>query len=114
MTFVSKLTEDQILDLIDDYKDGYSVNDCSVTFKISIRTVYRILAAHNVKGPKRKRKSGVRPKKKPPKPLKPCGTNAAYQRHRKKKEYPCTPCLEAHALDVQEAKNKSKKKRKKK
>ena len=31
--------------------------------------------------------------------LKPCGTNAAYWRHKRKKEPACTPCLLAHAAD---------------
>lgn len=30
-----------------------------------------------------------------PRPLQPCGTNAAYERHRKLGETPCPPCLTA-------------------
>lgn len=29
--------------------------------------------------------------------LKPCGTDAAFQRHRRRGETPCEPCREAHA-----------------
>lgn len=32
-----------------------------------------------------------------PPPLEPCGTNAAYQRHVKKKEKPCLLCTDAHS-----------------
>jgi len=31
-------------------------------------------------------------------PLKPCGTDAAYKRHLKRRERACTPCRRAHAL----------------
>ena len=31
------------------------------------------------------------------KTLQPCGTNAAYQRHKMAGETPCEPCLRAHA-----------------
>lgn len=34
--------------------------------------------------------------------LKPCGTHAAYQRHRKRGESPCTACKDAEAAYVRE------------
>lgn len=30
--------------------------------------------------------------------LKPCGTDAAYQRHLRRRETPCDPCKDAHAI----------------
>ncbi len=102
-----KLTEVQIEELLEDYADGYSVNDCSVIYRVSIRTVYRILAEYNAKGPKRRRKPGPRKKKPPPRELKPCGTEAAYRRHKRKKEYPCTACLAAHVVTTASYKEKS-------
>jgi hypothetical protein len=33
-------------------------------------------------------------------PLKPCGTNAAYARHRKRGEDPCGPCTKAHDAET--------------
>ena len=39
--------------------------------------------------------SAPRPERKPPAPLKPCGTTAAYQRHVRHGEDPCGPCREA-------------------
>lgn len=104
MAFQKKLTPKQTRELLVDYQDGWKVAELSVIYRISIRTVYRILAEHEVprqKG-KRKRKPAKRPK--PPRELYPCGTNAAYARHKRKGEYPCTPCLEAHAQNVSEAK----------
>lgn len=41
---------------------------------------------------------------KPPRELLPCGTNAAYQRHRLKGER-CPECSYAHALEIQRWKN---------
>jgi hypothetical protein len=29
--------------------------------------------------------------------LKPCGTEAAYRRHKRNQEQPCLPCYDAHA-----------------
>lgn len=34
----------------------------------------------------------------PKRPLKPCGTNAAYDRHLVRNEKPCEPCKEAHRI----------------
>jgi hypothetical protein len=35
-------------------------------------------------------------------PVKPCGTDAAYKRHLKNREVPCTPCTAAHTTAVRE------------
>lgn len=35
-------------------------------------------------------------------PVKPCGTDAAYKRHLKNDEVPCGPCTDAHATAVRE------------
>lgn len=112
MTFQPVLTDVQRKQLCVDYEDGWHVPELSVMYKVSIRTVYRVLTEYDM--PKRNsRKKRTRGKNKPkPKELKPCGTNAAYQRHKRKDEYPCTPCLEAHAKDVAKAKAKKKRKRK--
>jgi hypothetical protein len=32
-------------------------------------------------------------------PLKPCGTQAAYMKHRRRGEPPCRECLDAHSAD---------------
>jgi hypothetical protein len=86
----TRLTPEQELELIEEQKDeDWSIQQLSVIYKISERTVYRILARHQ----------NPRPKLNPRKVM-PCGTNAAYQRHRRKGEYPCPKCLEAHAADV--------------
>lgn len=100
------LTSVQEEELVEDYVDGWTVKELTIIYRVSERTVYRILAAHGA--PKKNRRKKLPRKRKVPEPveLKPCGTNAAYQRHRRNKEYPCTPCLEAHAADVKEAKGK--------
>lgn len=111
MAFQKALDDVQRKELVEDYRDNiWSINDLSVIYRISHRTVYRILAEHDV--PLRNsRKRRTRGKSKPkPRELKPCGTNAAYARHKAAGEYPCTPCLEAHARDVKKAKEKGKKK----
>lgn len=37
-------------------------------------------------------------KAKPARQLQPCGSHAAYERHRSRGEYPCPPCREAERL----------------
>src|ERR1044072_5882082 len=50
MTFQPRLTPEREEELIDEYHYGNcSINDISVIFRISIRTVYRILDKHNVR-----------------------------------------------------------------
>ncbi len=108
MAFQRALTIEQEKELVVDYEDGWTVNECSVIYRVSIRTVYRILSDHGARlyRPKTSRKRKPRPKK--PRELKPCGTNAAYQRHNRAGEYPCTACLEAHSENVKAYKNKEK------
>lgn len=101
MTFQKKLTDAQIKELLVDHEDGWKIQELSVIYRVSIRTVYRILAENDVRlADRKKRRRRAKPKPKVEKELKPCGTNAAYQRHRKKGEYPCGPCLQAHAENV--------------
>lgn len=112
--YSKKLLPSEEQALIYDYEiEEWRVRDLMIIYRISERTVYRILAAYKVPlhGNKRskgyKRKQSLR-RRKQPKKLKPCGTNAAYQRHRRKLEYPCTACLAAHAANVKKAKNRKK------
>lgn len=42
------------------------------------------------------------PTPQPQRPLKPCGTNAAWIRHRRAGEEPCIPCTQAHRTDRQQ------------
>lgn len=104
MTFQRALSPEREKELIVEHEDGWTINELSVIYRISERTVYRILADHGIrrKGSAHKKRKSRRKKERPE--LKPCGTNAAYQRHRRKGEYPCGPCLEAHAKDVAAAK----------
>jgi transposase len=104
VAFKRALTPEQEEELVEDYADGWSINDVSVIYRVSIRTVYRILADHQVPLKKKRSRRKRKPREKKPIVLQPCGTNAAYQRHRKKGEYPCTPCLEAHAANVRACK----------
>lgn len=116
MTFQSKLTPEQVKSLLRDWEDGYSPEELTIIYRVSLRTVYRKIAESNARRKRKRLIPKQRNRKKPGQPnqftpednLKPCGTNAAYQRHRSKGEYPCTPCLEAHADDVAKAKRKKK------
>lgn len=102
------LTDEQELALVQDHSDGWRPTELTIMYKVSIRTVYRTLAKHDA-GPTNPKKGGNKKRKKKKRPeLKPCGTNAAYVRHKKKGEYPCTPGLAAHAADVKTYKEKSK------
>lgn len=94
-----RLTSTERQSLLVEYEDGWSINELTIIYRVSTRTVFRILAEGGVRkvNPRLRGKRKV-PKKKP-RELKPCGTNAAYQRHRRKGEYPCAPCLEAHAKE---------------
>lgn len=114
MAFQRALTPERERELLVDYEDGWTVHELSIIYKISMRTVYRLLAEHGAKRADDRRRRRKSPKRKKPLELKPCGTNAAYVRHKRNGEYPCTPCLEAHAEDVARfKKNMTKFKRKK-
>lgn len=66
--------------------------DASNTYVHSLTGYRRCRRCHARRARERKRAmSKGRP------PLQPCGTNAAYARHRKKGERPCDECLEARA-----------------
>lgn len=102
MSFRPPLTDEQVEELILDWKDGVTVPELSVIYRVSIRTVYRKLAVLDVKyrhRPRKKRKQRPVVIKDPIEPM-PCGTNAGYARHKRAGEYPCALCLEAHAADV--------------
>lgn len=110
MAFQKVLDDVQRKELIEDYLDNiWSINDLSVIYRISHRTVYRILAENDMPLPSTRKKRSRGKNKPKPRELKPCGTNAAYARHKANDEYPCTACLEAHARDVKKAKEKRKK-----
>lgn len=40
-------------------------------------------------------------------PVKPCGTEAAFARHRRKGETPCDPCVDAHARYEKQRRNRN-------
>lgn len=95
----NQLSPQKRQELLTEYEDGWSTRELTIRYGVSLRTVFRILAEGQApKINKRTRKKRVAPKRNP-RVLKPCGTNAAYQRHRRKGEYPCPPCLEAHAKE---------------
>lgn len=104
------LSVEQERRLVTDHATGIKVVELVELYGISKRTVYRILADYGVNrtigNKKVKRKSGRAPAR--GRTLKPCGTNAAYARHKKNGEYPCTPCLEAHAKDFKDRKEAKK------
>lgn len=102
MTFKKKLTDAQERRIVVDFMDGIPIIELLDRYDVSRSTIERILADYNA--PKSKNQ-GKRPgkrsdlRKRSPRQLKPCGTNAAYQRHIRKKEMPCLPCVDAHAED---------------
>lgn len=98
------LSPEQERELIADYEDWFSINELSVRYKISKKTVWRTLRLYRV--PRREDKRTRAPAVKSPKPLKPCGSDAAYHRHKAKGEYPCDKCLAAHAHKVKMLKRK--------
>lgn len=105
-----RLNDSQERALLWDHFDGLFVDELSVVYRVSVRTVYRILSKHELKAnPKRRKKRKVaRRALKIVREPKPCGTNAGYHRHRRVGEYPCDACLKAHSENVQEAKKRRK------
>lgn len=92
------LTDKQQRELVVDHEDGFTAIALAARYGVSRMTVYRTLADHQAKRriePRKKRKP-LRTRA-PRRELKPCGTNAAYARHKQNGEYPCTLCLAAHA-----------------
>lgn len=95
-----RLNEEQRRRLVVDHEDGFKRTELAERYGISLRTVFRILADYEARktiGRKTRRKPGRLEKKNVP--LKPCGTNAAYNRHIRKGELACDPCLAAHAAE---------------
>lgn len=94
-----RLTPYQAAQLASDIANGMTKVEAAAKYGISRTTVFRTLKRGELKpGP---------PKQ--PKKLKPCGTNAAYQRHRKKGER-CWKCSEAHAKEIKRWKNREQRK----
>lgn len=102
MPYGTRLTPEQVEELLLDYRVGRcTVNELTIIYRVSERTVYRILAEAGAKKRHRPRASRkYTPKVPVEKELQPCGTNAAYARHKRNGEYPCEPCLAAHAAEV--------------
>lgn len=115
MAWSKKLTDTQERALLVDYQDGWRIRDLTIIYRVSERTVYRTLADYGM--PRVKKRRMIRKaerKRHTVKDLKPCGTNAAYVRHKRAGEYPCTACLAAHAEDQKKWRALADKKRKKK
>lgn len=100
MTFQSSLTPLQTARMITDIANGLDKQAAAKKYGISLRTVYRKLKAADYYAP-----PGINTKYLI-RQLKPCGTNAAYMRHKRKGEIPCTACLAAHSGDVMKNKRK--------
>jgi hypothetical protein len=92
MTFTRALTPWQTAQVATLVANGKTRAEVAEKFGVSRRTISRILNTDP-------------DEKKPPRPLKPCGTNAAYQRHRRRGER-CWKCSEAHSKDVMRWKKK--------
>lgn len=86
-----KLTTRQAVALAADVARGMSREAAARKYNISARTVRRMLNDDGVR-------KGY--------PLKPCGTEAAYQRHLRNKEIACDDCLAAHRAKIQSDKRK--------
>lgn len=85
------LTLELMLAVSRDRAAGMSWRELSQRYGVSVRTVRTWL---DVEHPQ-------------PKPLQPCGTNAAYARHLRRGERPCPECCAAHAESVRQAKIKA-------
>ena len=105
MTWTKALTDEQERKLVVDFEDGFKVIELVDRYGVSKSTVGRILADYGARKSKNQPKGkGMQTRKTKRakakgRVLKPCGTNAAYQRHKKNGEYPCIPCVEAHAAE---------------
>lgn len=98
MTFQPKLTPWQVAQVLTDLANGMTVVKAAEKWGVSERTVRRYKTLPPSKpGPDKQKK------------LKPCGTNAAWARHRKNGERPCPDCSAAHAADVKRHKAKKSK-----
>lgn len=82
MTFQKVTTPSAAAAIVTLVANGKSVTEVAVRYNISRSTVKRLLAFANPK---------------PPRELLPCGTNAAYVRHKRLGTRPCPACCEAHA-----------------
>lgn len=94
MTFTRALTPWQTAQVATLIANGKTRAEVAKKFGVSTRTISRIMNTDPDEKPKK------------PRPLKPCGTNAAYQRHRRRGER-CWQCSEAHSRDVMRWKKKS-------
>ncbi len=84
-----KLTPRQARELANDLVNGMTVAKAVEKYKISRGSVYYYRRDHEYG------RDSI------PRILLPCGTDAAYARHLRKKEKPCLDCYEAHALEMQ-------------
>lgn len=80
---VAKTTPMKTAAILTDIANGFSKVETAARNGVSLRTVFRCLDT-------------VRKEIESPKQLLPCGTNAAYRRHYRKKER-CPECWEAHS-----------------
>lgn len=86
----------QAAQLATDIADGMSKSKAAIKYGVHRRTIYRTLAREDPElEPQKTKDEDI----KPPRKLKPCGTNAAYQRHRRKGEK-CPVCWAAHAEEI--------------
>lgn len=90
MTPPRKLTPRQARDMARDVANGMSRSKAAKKYKVSKATITNYLRDHEY--PYRDNVSRI---------LQPCGTNAGYARHMRKKESPCLECYDAHALELQ-------------
>lgn len=84
MPFVPALTPTQHAALVADLARGMTKVDAAKAHGVSVRTVYRAIAE---------------PAERSTRVLKPCGTPAAYMRHRRRGER-CVECWAGHARDT--------------
>ena len=83
-----KLTPRQARELANDLANGMTVKRATEKYKISRGSVYYYRRDHEYSG-----RDSI------PHIPQPCGTNAGYARHKRRKEKPCLACYDAHALE---------------
>jgi hypothetical protein len=91
------LSKRQIREIADALASGVSKASLARAYGVSEKTIY-----HHTKGSGANKKGF---------PYKPCGTVAAYRRHKKNGELACLPCLDANNLKNRTDEEKRRKKR---
>ena len=94
MTFQRVFTRTQELEILNAMARGVPQEHLARKYGVSRRTIYRV-----------RERAAAEPA--PVRELKPCGTVAAYRRHKRADEYPCTACLAANARDQEKYRKKS-------